>query len=280
MLTDVKAYSSWPSAPNLPLNILGSAETDLIQIRNIEGLHPVKASINTTSRGSVAGASIGGSSIPSRNIVLTLGLNPDWDEWTYDKLRDLVYLYFMPSKPTRLIFFRQDKTTVQIEGVVESVENNMFSKDPELQVSIICSDPYFIAVDPTVLTGQTIRPDGTITTVDYNGTIETGILVKVTYVSGSSPTDIGIQIGDVLKSYFDVIASVDANTYFDLSSIPMSKYVQNVGIGSGVITNLLSEVQDGSTWPILLPGANEFSVMTDQGVQDWELTYFEKFGGL
>ena len=33
-------------------------------------------------------------------------------------------------------------------------------------------------------------------------------------------------------------------------------------------------------WPILQPGENEFSVITDQGVQDWELIYFERFGGL
>ena len=39
-------------------------------------------------------------------------------------------------------------------------------------------------------------------------------------------------------------------------------------------------MQEGSLWPILQPGENEFSVITDQGVQDWELTYFERFGGL
>jgi hypothetical protein len=60
----------------------------------------------------------------------------------------------------------------------------------------------------------------------------------------------------------------------------MQKFVQNVGIGSGVIGNLLSKMQEGSQWPIFQPGENEFSVITDQGGQDWELTYFERFGGL
>ena len=62
----------------------------------------------------------------------------------------------------------------------------------------------------------------------------------------------------------------------------MQKFVQNVNIGSGVITNLLSKVhiQEGSLWPTFQPGENEFSVITDHGVHDWELTYFERFGGL
>lgn len=62
----------------------------------------------------------------------------------------------------------------------------------------------------------------------------------------------------------------------------MQKFVQNVHIGSGVIDNLLSkiQIQEGSEWPILQPRENTFSVITDKGVQDWELKYFERFGGL
>ena len=48
MLTEVKAYSSWQSAPTLYLSDLEEPETDLIQIRNIDGLDPVKASVNTS----------------------------------------------------------------------------------------------------------------------------------------------------------------------------------------------------------------------------------------
>lgn len=280
MLTEIKAYSSWRSAPTLPLGDPGGAGTDLIQVRNIDGLDPVKASVNTSLYGAVDGASHTGTSVPNRNIVLTLGLNPDWDLWTYETLRDLVYLYFMPKKAIRLVFYRENKIPVEIYGIVESTGINQFSKDPEVLVSIICPDPYFTAVEATVVTGQTIRSNGASVSIEYNGTIETGFRTKVTYVSGVSPTDIGVQVGDALSSYFDTVVSVNAESYFDMSSISMLKFVQNVGIGSGVISNLLSKVQDGSSWPTLQPGENDFAVITNQGVQDWELTYFERFGGL
>ena len=62
----------------------------------------------------------------------------------------------------------------------------------------------------------------------------------------------------------------------------MKKFVRNVNTGTGVITNLLSKVhiQEGSLWPTLQPGENEFSVITDIGIQTGTLTYFERFGGL
>jgi Phage tail protein len=282
VLTEVKAFSSWRSAPTLPLSDGPRAETDLIQVRNIDGLDPVKASINTSPFGSVDGSSYVGSSVISRNIVLTLHPNPDWHTWTYESLRKLLYSYFMPKRSVRLVFYSDDMDPVEISGYVESVEVNMFTKDPDLVVSVICPDPYFSSVNPVVATGQTVRSGGTVTVIDYDGTIEAGMNVKVTHVATPVPTDIAIQIGDPILTNFAVFASVDAQTYFETSSIPMKKYVQNVGIGSGVITNLLNKIhiQEGSLWPSLQPGENEFRVVTDKGGQDWTLTYFERFGGL
>ena len=280
MLTEVKAYSSWRSAPTLLLDANGRPETDYIQIRNIDGLDPVKASISTSPRGYIDGVTYTGSDVPARNIVLTIHPNPDWLTWSFESLRRLLYQYFMPKRPVRLVFESDDMGPVEISGVVESVTVNQFSKDPEIQVSVICPDPYFTAVDPTVITGQTIRDGGVTTIVPYGGTVESGVLVKVTYTSGTDPTRIGIQLGDPSLGYFNVVAGVNAALYFEMSSIPLQKFVQNIDMSTGVINNLLSDVEDGSSWIVLQPGDNEFSVVTDQGVQDWELTFYERYGGL
>ena len=61
----------------------------------------------------------------------------------------------------------------------------------------------------------------------------------------------------------------------------MRKFVQNVDIGMELLLIFFKvKVHEGSVWPVLQPGENEFPVITDQGIQDWELTYFERFGGL
>lgn len=282
MLTEVKAYSAWRSAPTLPLNVDGRPETDLIQLRNVDGLDPVKASVNTSPYGSVDGSSYVGSSVLSRNIVLTLKPNPNWVTWTYESLRKLLYQYFMPKREVRLVFYSDDMNPVEIYGVVEDCSIDMFSKDLEMKVSIICPDPYFTSVDPIVVTGLTGPTGVDPVVVTYNGTEEGGMVLKVSKTLDAAPSDIAVQIGDPRISYFAVAATVSATSYFEMSSIPMRKFVQNIDLNTGVITNLLSQVhiQEGTLWPTFQPGDNEFAVITDVGVHDWELTYFERFGGL
>jgi Phage tail protein len=283
VLTEVKAYSSWVSAPTLSLSDTGRAETDLIQIRNIDGLDPVNAAVNTTPFGAVDGGAYTGGNVTTRNIVLTLHPNPDWDLWTHESLRKLLYSYFMPKRPTRLVFQGDDFSPVEISGIVESVQINPFSKDPEFVVSIICPDPYFTSVDPIIVTGQSVHvATGASIIVDYKGNVESGMHVQVSRVADPAPNTIGIQIGDPALTFFNVSATVNSTMYFEVNSVPMQKYIQNVGNPSGVITNLLGKrlMQEGSAWPTFQPGENEFSVVTDQGIQDWELRYYERFGGL
>lgn len=280
MLTKLEAYSSWLDAPTLSLSDNGVEATDLIQIRAITGLDPVKATVNTSPFGSVDGVAYTGSNVAYRNPVLTLHPNPDWNTWSYESLRRLLYRYFMPKLQTRLVFYSTDMPPVEIYGYVEDTNVNQFSKDPEIQVSIICPDPYFTAINPTIIGGQSDHDDNSPTVIQYNGDIATGINVQVSRVSDPAPAVIGIQIGDPSASYFNVAASVDVNDYFSMSSLQGNKFVRSVSLTSGVITNLLAKIQDGSDWPILQPGANNFAVITDAGAQDFELTYYERYGGL
>ena len=281
MLQTVKAFSSWLSVDELPLDPLGYAETDLFQIRNISGLGPVKAAVNTSPLGSMDGDSYVGSTVGARNIVLTIKPNPNWSTWTYEKLRKVLYEYFMPKRRVRLVFETDEIAPVEILGYIESNEPAIFSKDGEIQVSVICPYPYFTSVNPVVIDGVS-----TVTNVDvyYDGSVESGINVQISLTAGIAPSFIYIQIGDPILSYFRVDASVDDSKYFIMSSVPGQKYVQNVAIANGVITNLLPKVHSGSQWPILQPGINEFSVITDtpdEGmIQDWKLTYYNRYGGL
>lgn len=275
MLTVVKAYSAWQSAPTMVLSESGRAETDLIQIRNIDGLDPVTASIGTAPYGSIDGEAYTGSSVLSRNLVLTLHPNPDWNAWSPEALRRILYSYFMPKQAVRLELQSDDMEDVEITGVVESFTANAFSNDPEYQASIICPDPYFQTVDAKILTGN--ANDAPLD-IDYLGSVPAGIQVKVEQTSGASPDNLTVRIGNqFFKISLDNI--ITTTKYFLMSSFPQSKYVETV---ADVTKSLLSSVvtQEGSVWPMLLPGTNQFQVISDQGVQSWELTYYERFGGI
>ena len=291
MLTQIKAYSSLQSAPTLYLSEIGRAENDLVQIRNIDGLDPVVASVGTTPYGSSDGEAYVGSSVLSRNIVLTLHPNPDWNTWSHEALRRILYSYFMPKQDVRLVFYSDDMTEVEIYGVVESFAANMFSKDPEYLASIICMDPYFRTIEPIVLTGNN-NPEIPIQ-IDYGGNIPGGIYVRIDRVSGATnPTEATIQIGNPKLTSFKVDVGpnplVKDSRYFEMSSYPRNKYVQNVytaddgAVTKGSRKSLLSNivVKEGSQWPMLLPGMNTFAVNTDNGIQNWTLQYYELYGGL
>jgi len=170
---------------------------------------------------------------------------------------------------------------MEITGVVESLAANMFTSDPEIQVSIICPDPYFQTIDPIFLSGN-VGDDPV--DIEYNGSVPGGIQVVVEQVSGTNPNELDIQLGNPDLTFFKVSVNniVTASKYFHMSSIPMSKYVETVNESNGVITSLLSnvEISQGSDWPILQPGTNQFSIDSDHGVQTWQLAYFERYGGL
>lgn len=280
VLTKVRAYSSWEFVDSLLLDDAGRPETDLLQIRNIDGLDPVDASVNTTPLGSLDGDSYSGSSVGSRNIVLTVKPNPDWVTWTYEKLRRLLYTYFMPKRQIRLVFETDEIAPVEITGYVESISPAIFSADGEIQISVICPYPYFVAIDPIIVTGLT---NDTPIVVDYDGTIETGINVEVTHIVGQPDlTSTYVSLGDVEHSTFFVGSDIviDDSHSLIINSIPGNKYIRSVNLLTGVTTNELSQLSQGAIWPILNLGPQYFSVETAFGDQDWKLTYYKRYGGL
>ena len=155
---------------------------------------------------------------------------------------DFIYSYFMPKRPIRFVFYSDDMIPVEIFGIVESVSVNPFSKDPEILVSIICPDPYFTALNPTVITGKRwIRWSKQLLLIIME-LLKLELMLKLLMLQVLLLLLSDIQFGDPEITYFTVAATVNSTKYFEMSSIPMRKYVQNVNISTGVITNLLSNV--------------------------------------
>ena len=278
MLTKVEVYGPYIGIDPLILNING-IETDSIQIHDIDGLGPVKANINTSPFGSVDGESYMGSSVGKRNIIMALGLNPNWVDQTVSGLRNILYGYFMPKQPIRLRFFSTDLPTTEAVGFVESCEPNIFSKDPEMQVSIICPVPDFVAVDPIVITG--VVNDAGIDP-GYIGTVPTGFVVGVmTSVALPSYTgNITIENNTEVDQKLIVPTTVDGTYRFEASSRQGEKYTHKIVTATGVVASLLSGMTDDSVWPIFKPGENLFQVNAETAGQSWTLVYFNRFGGL
>ncbi len=172
-------------------------------------------------------------------------------------------------------------STVEISGYVEGFEPNIFSKDPEIQISIICPQPDFVDVDATVLTG-TVDDGTTKTTIGYFGTVPSGFVLRVSSTPARQAYTgiITIVNKTPFPQFFPVEATVDTTRYFEMSSVQGLKYVRTVAISGGIITNLLRTTAANVVWPKLEPGANDLSVGANSPGQEWKLTYFNRYGGL
>lgn len=280
-LTRVDVYSSSQIAQEFSLSGSG-IEEDLFQVLNIDGLDPAKASINMLSLASGDGSTVIGTDLPSRNIVLTIKTNPNWDNYSHENLRQRLYEYFVPKNEIKMIFISDELPSVEILGVVESIEANPFTQDPQFLVSIVCPDPHFTAVDPTIINGTCVAIDDwpPAAPISIGGDIPVGFRIDLS--DGFTSGDIGIQVGDPAVSAFRIYVPLSdpcpGTNIFRMDSRPLHKYVRTIEYPNGVITNLLRFIQDGSAWPYLEPGDNLFAVMGPTG-NSWQLKYYAKYGG-
>lgn len=282
MITRMELFNSQVSAPELPLGGF-MPNNDPVQILNIEGLGPVTAEISSTPFATGRGELHQGSSTGKRNIVLTLGLNPNWTDQTISSLRKFLYAYLMPEQWVKMRFFTDDYPDVQITGVVESFTPNMFSTDPEIQVSILCHKPDFVAVDATIIDG--IVDDGTAENeINYIGTVSTGFELQV-----RSSDDLETYLGNLtivnetpseIQTFQALAVTIDPEKYFMINTVKSSRRIQNVLVDQSGTINILAKMVLGSTWLEFVPGENLFSIAADEPGQEWIIGYFNRFGGL
>ena len=286
MLTQVEVVSAFNALLELPLS------ADLIrdnpfQIKDISGIGPVKANINTTPFASSKGEYFSGSSSTKRNIVLTVGCNPNWEDLSMSNLRtDVLYQYFMPEQEIFLRFISTHMPNVIIHGYVESCEVNPFSKDPELQVSVICPQPDFVASLATLVTGAT--SDGTfanLTEIEYEGNVPTGFDLSIT-----SSVALAAYTGPFLvKNILNILGTqetleiqpstlVDSTHTLEIGTVDGNKYVRK--LVSGSYTSILSMLTAASVWPKLRNGDNRFGVQTSVSGLTWQMYYFARYGGI
>lgn len=284
MLTKMEVFSAQPGAPELSLGGF-YPNLDPLQVRNIDGLEPVNADIKSEPFASGDGEQIlGDPTVGKRNIVVTLGLNPNWVDQTMASLRRQLYRYWMPKAWTKLRFFSDDMATVDIEGHVESFKPNMFSEDPEIQVSIICPKPDFIEPDATLYYG--VVDDGTAELeFEYGGSVPAGFELRVDYaaanVAYTGPLTVSVQQEPEAPQILVVDpVTIDAISHFKLSTIKNAKRIQKVANVDGAVVNLLMNMSDASVWPEFKPGTNLLKVAASETGQAWTLAFFNRYGGL
>jgi hypothetical protein len=273
MLTEVEARSG-QGILVMPLEDVA----DGIIIENIDGLDPVKATIVSSTFATMDGTQYHASRRESRNIVFRLGLDPIHESLTVSQLRKKLYGYFMPKSPVDFTFRDSDGSSYNISGRVESCETPLFTKEPAVDISVICFDPDFIAPDVVTMFGNTVS-DTTTFQINYLGTVETGITFTISPQRPITDFTIYNTWPDGTNNNLEFTAPLEAFDHLIIETTPGEKSVTQYRNNS-IFASPLYGVPAQSAWTELQPGINTLRVFCEGDPVQFDLAYRVRYGGL
>lgn len=246
-------------------------------VKDITGLDPVKASISSSAFAQLDGATFQGSRRDTRNILMKLGIEPDYSTQTVAELRAALYAFFMPKTNLRIHFYNDGLYFAGATGQVESCEAPPFTKDPEVNVSVICFDPNLVGADLITVAGNTVAT-ATEQTINYPGTVETGYVFTLNVNRSIAGFTIYNRRPDGTIRQMDVALALVSGDVVKISTEARNKYATLTR--AGVTTSILYAVSATSNWAPLNPGNNFYRVLVSGAAIPFTIDYTPKYGGL
>lgn len=263
------------------------------QVMSITGLNPPNAQINRSTVAGMDGTKFNSSKLNERAITIILKLNGD-----VEKTRIKLYSFFNTKYWCKL-YYKNATRNVYIEGYCEVNEVDLFTNNELMQVTIICPNPYFKAIDEIIDDVSKVInlfefpfAHGTKGGVNYSTVDGTDDAVafsvidsnKVTNVKNESESQTGMIIEvefikDVDKLEIKNTGNGETFTLNYGSSggfIDGDKLIIDTNKGSKSITlirnateiNIFPALKKGSTFFQLNIGDNYFSYLADDGTND------------
>lgn len=250
-------------------------------VYKIDGLTPPQATINASVNTTSDGSKINNARLESRNIVIYATIERD-----VEANRINLYKYF-PVKKSVKLYFSNNSRDVYIEGTVELIECDIFTNKQVAQISMICPQPYFKAVDELVTMFSDVsklfefpfsigKAGVEISAITTNirksiinvGDVDTGVSIKL-FAIGSvvNPIIYDVLKRTHLKLNFTMLAgdTIVINTNVGEKSIEL--------IRDGVSVNAMGYMVHDSTWFTLGAGDNVFTYDAETGSSNLQLTF-------
>lgn len=260
--------------------VLNLSTSSKYTLYKITGLQPPQSAVNTSNNATSDGVTINSVRVGKRNIVLYIALEGD-----VEANRINLYKYF-PLKQTITIYFKNGKRNVCIEGTVELINCDFFVKKQVVQVSVICPQPYFKAINDVVSyfsdvsalfqfpfsISETGIEFSAITTnirksIINAGDVASGMVIKL-YAIGTVVNPI---IYDVLRrTHIKLICTMEAGDTIVINTNHGQKSIERVR--AGVSNNIMGCMYPSSSWLTLEAGDNVFTYDCEAGNSNLQIT--------
>lgn len=261
------------------LKLMNSADYAITQI---SGLNPPSATINNSVVGLNDGAKYNSSRVEVRNLVLTVNIKR-----YIESNRIKLYNYFK-TKQWIKIYYKNKARKVYVEGYVESIECDLFTVNETMQISIICPQPYFKAVDDMIFDISqvlslfefpfSIENDGiefstydkTLTASVVNaGDVETGVIIELS-ATGEVKNPVIYNAGT--REFFKLEITMKTGDLIKINTNKGSKSIELTR--NGVKQNIINSVGFGSSWFQLDVGDNLFTYDTTDGNEYFYMKFY------
>lgn len=241
---------------------------------SVGGLTPPAATINTAVIATSDGAVFNSSRLGTRNIVLTVRpLN------SIEANRINLYKYFRAKQYIKL-YLENNTRSVWIDGYIDKFDGSLYTNKEQFQISIICPDPYFKDATTGKYTFTNV-----ISLFKFPFSIEETPGIPISRlgdfseiaIHNISDDETGIIInllanGEVVNP---VIYNMTTNEHYELNITMEQGDVITIDTRRGhktvtlnrdtVITNILNNMVQGSSWLLLAVGDNIFSYTCSEG---------------
>ena len=232
-------------------------------ITNIDGIDPPEAVINSTRNAGADGSVFNSAYVDNRVITITLAINAP-----AELNRINLYKYFKSKQKVKL-YYKNYTRNVCIEGYVQNIPINYFEKKQIAQIIIFCPNPFFNESIDKVTNFETVTSlfqfpfeietpipfssiaTNTETNVINAGDVETGMIITLR-ASGAvvNPAIYDVDTGE----YFKINKAMAAGDVITINTKDKEKSITL--LSNGVLSNIIGNIEYGSTWLKLRPGDN------------------------
>lgn len=267
------------NAIDLPLR--GAQPNDPYIVKDVDGLGPSEVVVNmkdTLTRGGIM------QSLRPRNknLDILVKINPDYTLGQRpDALRDEIYKMLAPvmGAAIKLQLVASNEVKAEIPGYLSRVTPNPFSKDPEVQISMPCTQPYFAApqvvnVNTTAMFGGQPSFDWPI---DVQGTAPTPFAMSVKFSQNNINPEI-YHMGSEYGRKFYVPGSFSAGQSLAIGGYPGVRFARK-DIPLQPSVDLMGSLGMNSEWLDLYGGVTNTLRFSAQVYIEW-LYYTPKFQGI
>lgn len=232
----IKATNQYGNYSTYTLNGPGVA------LISVTGLNPPPADISTSPIATKDGSIFTNAQVQDRNIVLTFaitGVKPETQ-------RTSIYYIFKVKEPISLEI-KTSTRTAYIDGYVKNINADPFNQKQQIQVSIICPEPYFLGSEEsraitypsTNVVTLSDCTHGAVFEITATGSITGGFTIGNTLTGQQFKVNGDYQTGDVIT----------LDTRLGLKALTLTR--------NGTTTNILQQMDSTlHDWIQLVPYDN------------------------